>query len=55
MAAVDVERWPDSARVWRIFLLAPSIAIAEALLRGERVPVSRLDPVWVRRFGLRQP
>lgn len=56
--AVELEsrelRWPDAGRLWRAFMLAPSIEVCEALLRGESVPVSRLDPVWVRRFGLKR-
>lgn len=40
-------------RLTRAVLLAPSLEICEALLRGERVPVSRLDPRWVKRYGLR--
>jgi len=44
--------WPDADRLIRSILLAPSIEICEALLRGESVPVERLDLAWVRRFGL---
>lgn len=32
-------------------MLAPSLEVCEALLRGQTVPVERLDPVWVKRFG----
>lgn len=56
--AVELEhrelRWPDAGRLWRAFMLSPSIEVCEALLRGESVPLSRLDPVWVRRFGLKE-
>jgi hypothetical protein len=56
--AVELERrellWPDAGRLWRAFILAPSIEVCEALLRGESVPLSRLDPVWVRRFGIKE-
>jgi hypothetical protein len=48
------ERWPDTSRLWRAFMLSPSIEVCEALLRGESVPLDRLDPVWVRRFGLKR-
>lgn len=34
-------------------MLAPRIEICEALLRGETVPLSDLDPVWVERYGLK--
>ena len=48
------ERWPDTSRLWRAMMLAPSLEVCEALLRGESVPIDRLDPVWVRRFGLKR-
>jgi hypothetical protein len=41
-------------RVFVAMMLAPTIEICEALLRGERVPVDCLDPEWVQRFGWRQ-
>jgi hypothetical protein len=34
-------------------MLAPSLAVGEALLRGESVPLDRLDPEWVARLGRR--
>ena len=40
-------------RYWQAIMLARDLETCEALLRGEAVPVSRLDPVWMRRFGLR--
>jgi hypothetical protein len=56
--AVELEcrelAWPDAAKLWRAFMLAPSIEVCEALLRGESVPLDRLDPVWVRRFGMKR-
>jgi len=39
--------------LWKALVLAPSVEICEALLAGEAVPIERLDPGWVRRFGLR--
>jgi hypothetical protein len=36
----------------KAFRLAPSVEVLEALLRGERVPVSRLDPEWAKAYGL---
>jgi len=45
-------RWQDAGRLWRAIMLSPWVEVCEALLRGEAVPLS-LDPVWVRRFGLR--
>ena len=47
------ERWPDAGRLLRAFMLALSVGVCEALLRGESVPVSRLDPVWMQRLGKR--
>ena len=44
----------ELARVHRAIMLAPTIEICEALLRGERVPITLLDPVWVAKFGLRE-
>lgn len=38
---------------WKALVLSPTLAILEALLRGEDVPVSELDPVWVTRLGWR--
>jgi hypothetical protein len=40
-------------RLWRAIMLSPSIDVCEALLRGESVPIDRLDAHWVERFGLR--
>lgn len=31
--------------------LAPTLEICEALLRGEKVPRSKLDPVWLKAYG----
>jgi hypothetical protein len=42
-----------SRRLWKAIMLAPSLEICEALLRGESVPLDRLNPEWVKRFGLR--
>lgn len=41
------------AREWRALVLAPSLVVWQALLEGQDVPVSALDPLWARRFGLR--
>jgi hypothetical protein len=37
----------------RAWLLAPNIAVYEALMRGESVPLAQLNPDAVRRYGLR--
>jgi hypothetical protein len=44
-----------AARIWRAIMLAPSLEVCRALLRGETVPLERLDPEWVKRFGRRRP
>jgi hypothetical protein len=41
-------------RVWRAMMLARSLEVCEALLRGESVPLEQLDPEWVARFGRRE-
>lgn len=42
-----------ASRAWRALMLAPTIEIWQALLDGQAVPVSQLDPLWARRFGLK--
>ena len=44
----------DTARIWRAMMLAPRLDVCQALLRGESVPIEKLDPEWVRRFGRRK-
>lgn len=44
----------DTSRVWRALMLAPSLEVCLALLRGEEVPLERLDVEWAQRFGLRR-
>jgi hypothetical protein len=34
-------------------MLSPSLEVCEALLRGESVPLEKLDKDWVGRFGLK--
>jgi hypothetical protein len=59
----EIERWlqadtrmypeqsdDEYARLWMCFMLAPTIEICEALLRGEEVVDSRLDQTWLKRF-----
>jgi hypothetical protein len=40
-------------RIWQAMMLAATPEVCEALLLGETVPVERLDPEWVRRFGVK--
>jgi hypothetical protein len=44
----------ETRRLWKAMMLAPTLEVCEALLRGEVVPVERLDPDWVKRFGIKQ-
>jgi hypothetical protein len=40
-------------RLWVAMMLAPNLTTCIALLRGETVPLARLDQKWVQRLGLR--
>lgn len=42
------------ARIWRAMMLAPTLDVCEALLRRETVPIERLHPDWVERFGVKR-
>lgn len=42
----------ESLALLKVVRLAPNLEVAEALLRGERVPRRLLDPHWRRRYGL---
>jgi hypothetical protein len=39
-------------RLAKALRLAPNTLVFAALLEGQPVPVSALDPVWSRRYGL---
>lgn len=41
-------------RFYRALMVSPTLSVCQALLRGEHVPTSALDPVWLARFGIRQ-
>lgn len=45
----NLRRWSQFAA--KCVRLAPNLETCEALMRGEKVPMSRLDPEWVRRYG----
>jgi hypothetical protein len=47
----EAERW---RRVWRALVLASDVEVFEALVHGESVPLSRLDPAAVERFARRE-
>lgn len=40
------------AELHKALRLAPTLEVCEALLRGESVPKSRLDPEWSKAYGL---
>jgi hypothetical protein len=56
MRAVELQtqlaRAAEAQAIEKAWRLGPTLAIAEALLRSERVPHAALDPVWRRRYGL---
>jgi hypothetical protein len=43
----------ETRRIWAAMMLAPTLEVCEALLRSEKVPTEKLDPEWVKRFGVR--
>jgi hypothetical protein len=43
----------NSRRLWKMIMLSPTVEILDALLAGEAVPIEQIDPVWVRRFGVK--
>jgi hypothetical protein len=47
-------RWRDEDELMRRALnLALDLDTFEALRRGETVPLSKLDPIWVAKYGIR--
>jgi hypothetical protein len=42
----------ESLEVIKAMRLAPTLQVFEALLRDEEVPISELDPEWVKAYGL---
>jgi hypothetical protein len=51
LSARDRRAW---RRFWKALMLARDVEAFEALLNGEKVPASRLDPDWMERFGRRK-
>lgn len=43
----------DVQALYRAVMVSPTIHICEALLRGEAVPIGRLDQTWLRKLGRR--
>jgi hypothetical protein len=48
----DTERRYEELVLLKAVRLAPTLEICEALLRGEHVPTSKLDPDWVKHYNL---
>lgn len=60
LAALDLERFQDTrerqeslALIKALRLAGPSLEVMESLCRGEDVPLSKLDPIWCRAYGIR--
>lgn len=49
----DTRARRESLALLRAVRLAPTLEVCEAILRGGRVPLSRLDPHWAKAYGLR--
>lgn len=47
----DTRERRESLALMKVIRLAPTIEVAEALLRGEKVPRSKLDPDALRAYG----
>jgi hypothetical protein len=45
--------WVNYRRTWKALMLATTPDVWIALLDGQSVPISRLDPEWAARFGRR--
>lgn len=41
----------EAQTLFKVLMLAPRVEVAEALLRGEKVPRSKLDPIALRAYG----
>ena len=52
-AIPEAERTELASRGIRAMMLAPDIPTYQALMRGETVPTSKLDPEAVKRYGLK--
>jgi hypothetical protein len=47
----DTKERRESLALLKAIRLAPSLEVCEALLQGEKVHSSRLDPHWVKAYG----
>ena len=48
----DSKERREGVVLFQAVMLARDLPTCEALLRGEKVPRSRLDPVWAKAYGL---
>jgi len=53
----DRRRWceadrQETLRIYKAMMLARNVDDCTALLRGEDVPAERLDPYWLRMYGM---
>lgn len=42
----------DTRIIWRAMMLTPKVEVCDALLKGQKVPKSALDPLWRKRYRL---
>lgn len=47
----DSKERRETAFIFKCLRLAPDLETMEALMRGEQVPKSRLDPKWAKAYG----
>jgi len=55
LADLDARLDEQARRGLRALELAPDLATYRALLRGEQIPIDRLNATAVKRYGLRRP
>lgn len=48
----DTRERREAETILKAVRLAPALNVCEALLRGEPVPKTRLDPSWRKAYGL---
>lgn len=48
----DTRERRESLHILKCVRLAPTLEVCEALMAGRRVARKRLDPYWVRSYGL---
>ena len=48
----DTKERRESLQLLKAVRLGKSLEVCEALLRGEKVPLTMLDPKWAKAYGL---